>query len=68
VKLQIAHTAYTLVAYDYGYKKVPSIYSLQNWLKKIETSVRLLQVYFATATRGKKCDESDYIRPSSVPM
>ena len=40
VKLRIARAACTLAAYDYGYKKVPGIYSFDNWLKKIETSVR----------------------------
>jgi hypothetical protein len=36
-KLQIAHAACTLVAYNYWYKKAPGIYSFENWLKKIET-------------------------------
>ena len=54
--LQMTRTACTLVANDYGYKKVPGIFSLENWLKKIETSVRNETVtsVFCNSHKGKK--------------
>jgi hypothetical protein len=55
-KLWIAPTVCTLVAYDYGYKNVPGIYSIENWLKKIEASVRNETVtsVFCNSHKGKK--------------
>ncbi len=64
VKLQIARAACTLVAYDYGYKKVPGVYSFDNWMKKILTLVRnetAMRVFEKKSQRENKPDGLDYI-------
>jgi len=58
-KLQIARAACTLVAYDYGYKKVPGIYSLENWLNHNNSLITKCAQHFNIAYRVKPYSSSD---------